>query len=249
MEIRSVFSAKRNKLQWQFRKTRRRRDRTRDGQVKTRDLRSFEIRFDSKVTGRFENFESPRLPRLPSYHKQHSLFNDWRTCNPPFASIAKGEVFVLLYVCIFFLCATILGNKDVYIKSYIRCLWACIFSGHWDIGDVKARNGPKFDFFELIAHPLEPLGQSGWLYARMCAGLCPTYRTTFGIAEKNRNGSCPLHEWDHPQFFAFLTPPPPAPQGPTGTTGGGGTSAASTPGQFKSPQSNSSPGSDSNSSK
>jgi len=33
-------------------------------------------RFDSKVTGRFENFESQRLPRLPSYHKQHSLFND-----------------------------------------------------------------------------------------------------------------------------------------------------------------------------
>ena len=33
-------------------------------------------RFDSKVTGRFENFESPCLPRLPSYHKQHSLFND-----------------------------------------------------------------------------------------------------------------------------------------------------------------------------
>jgi len=33
-------------------------------------------RFDSKVTGRFQNFESPRLPRLPSYHKQHSPFND-----------------------------------------------------------------------------------------------------------------------------------------------------------------------------
>ena len=47
----------------------------------------------------------------------------------------------------------------------------------------------------------------------MCAGLCPTYWTTFGIAEKNRNGSCPQHEWDHPQFFEFLTPPPPAPRG------------------------------------
>ena len=59
----------------------------------------------------------------------------------------------------------------------------------------------------------------------MCAVLCPTYWTTFGIAEKNRNGSCPMHEWDHPQFFEFLTPPPPALQGPMGTTGGGGTSA------------------------
>jgi len=45
--------------------------------TQNRDLRSFEIRFefesdvpirfDSIVTGRFENFESPRLPRLPSY--------------------------------------------------------------------------------------------------------------------------------------------------------------------------------------
>ena len=52
-------------------------------QLFDRDMRSFQIlfefesdvqiRFDSKVTDRFENFESPRLPRLPSYHKQHSL--------------------------------------------------------------------------------------------------------------------------------------------------------------------------------
>jgi len=34
------------------------------------------IRFHLKVTGRFENLESPHLPHLPSYHKQHSLFND-----------------------------------------------------------------------------------------------------------------------------------------------------------------------------
>ena len=49
----------------------------------------------------------------------------------------------------------------------------------------------------------------------MCACLCPTYWTTFGIAQKNRNGSCPQHEWDHSQFFEFLTPPPP----PTGANG------------------------------
>ena len=66
----------------------------------------------------------------------------------------------------------------------------------------------------------------------MCAGLCLTYWTTFGIAEKNRNGSCPQHEWDHPQFFEFLTPPPPAPQGPMGTTGGGGMSADIVPTQI-----------------
>ena len=61
----------------------------------------------------------------------------------------------------------------------------------------------------------------------MCAGLCPTYWTTFGIAQRNRNGSCPVlcTNENTPQFFEFLTPPPPAPQGPMGTTGGGGTSA------------------------
>jgi len=47
----------------------------------------------------------------------------------------------------------------------------------------------------------------------MCAGLCSTYWTTFGSPEKNRNNSCLLHEWDHPPFFEFLTPPPPAPRG------------------------------------
>jgi len=54
----------------------------------------------------------------------------------------------------------------------------------------------------------------------MCAGLCPTYWTTFGIAEKNRSGSCPIHEWDHPQFFEFLTPPPPPPRGRWAPQGG-----------------------------
>ena len=50
----------------------------------------------------------------------------------------------------------------------------------------------------------------------MCAVLCPTYWTTFGIAEKNRNGSCPMHEWDHPYFFELLTPlpRPPGADGP-----------------------------------
>ena len=68
----------------------------------------------------------------------------------------------------------------------------------------------------------------------MCAGLCRTYWTTFGIAEKNRNGSCPMHEWDHPPiFWVFNFPsPPPTPQGPMGTTGGGGTSADIVPTQI-----------------
>jgi len=51
----------------------------------------------------------------------------------------------------------------------------------------------------------------------MCAGLCPTHWTTYGSADKNGNGSCPLHEW-HPPFFEFLTPPPPAPERGRGTS-------------------------------
>jgi len=67
----------------------------------------------------------------------------------------------------------------------------------------------------------------------MCAGLCPTYWTTFGNAEKNRNGSCPMHQWDHSPFFEFLTPPPPPPQGPMDPRVGGDTSADIVPTQIK----------------
>jgi len=55
----------------------------------------------------------------------------------------------------------------------------------------------------------------------MYACLCHTYWTTFGNAEKNRNGSYPMHEWDHPPFFLFLTPIPSAPRGRWTTEGEG----------------------------
>ena len=66
----------------------------------------------------------------------------------------------------------------------------------------------------------------------MCVGLCPTYWTTFGNAEKNRNGSCPQHEWDHHACFEFLTPLP-RPQRSMDPRGGGGTSADIVPKQIK----------------
>jgi len=85
-----------------------------------------------------------------------------------------------------------------------------------------------WNFFELFGPPsrnaLANLDGST-VYTRICAGLCPTYWITFGIAEKNRNGSCPIHEWDHRPIFWVFNSPSPAPQGPMGTTGGGGTSA------------------------
>ena len=57
-------------------------------------------------------------------------------------------------------------------KSYIRCLWACIFSGHWDIGDVKAKNGPKFEFcsnfWPILWNPLAKVDGS----MPECAHIC-----------------------------------------------------------------------------
>ena len=65
-------------------------------------------------------------------------------------------------------------------------------------------------FFELFGPPcrnaLADLDGST-VYTRMCAGLCRTYWTTFGIADKNRNGSCPMHEWDHPHVISPLFAP------------------------------------------
>ena len=45
----------------------------------------------------------------------------------------------------------------------------------------------KFEIFSNFWPTLlKPLGQSGWLYARMCAGLCPTYATALHDAEKKQ---------------------------------------------------------------
>ena len=44
-------------------------------------------------------------------------------------------------------------------------------------------------FFRIFWPTLwKPLGQPGWLYARMCVGLFPTYATTLDDAQENRNG-------------------------------------------------------------
>jgi len=67
----------------------------------------------------------------------------------------------------------------------------------------------------------------------MCAGLCPAYWTTFGNAEKNRNSSCPQHEWDHPSNFWVFNSPSHAPQGAMNPRGGGSRSADIVPTQIK----------------
>ena len=51
----------------------------------------------------------------------------------------------------------------------------------------------------------KPLVQRGWLNARMCAGLCPTYATALGDAKENKNGrqlSCYRHK---PQNWYYIT--------------------------------------------
>ena len=103
------------------------------------------------------------------------------------------------------------------------------------VAEIQGRKVSKWSkiWFKknFFAHPVKTPWPM-WLNARMCAGLCPTYWTAFGGAEKNESGSCPMHDWDHPPFFEFLTPTPPAPRDPMDPTGGGGTSADIVPTQI-----------------
>ena len=79
------------------------------------------------------------------------------------------------------------------------------------VSEIHGRKVSKWwnnrNFFKLFGPPCR---NPVTFYTRMCAGLCPTYWTTFGIADKNRIGSCPMHEWDHPPIFGVfnsLSPP------------------------------------------
>ena len=72
------------------------------------------------------------------------------------------------------------------LKRYVRCLY-----GYFQrlLRYVKSANGQKFEFFRIFGPTLQkPLGQRGWLYARMCVGLFPTYATALDDAQENRNG-------------------------------------------------------------
>ena len=51
----------------------------------------------------------------------------------------------------------------------------------------------------------KPLSQSGWLYARMCAGLYSTYATALGDAEENRNGRRLSYYRRKPQNWYYVT--------------------------------------------
>jgi len=127
--------------------------------------------------------------------------------------------------------------------------------------DVKSQMVKNSKFFRTFWPTLwKRLGRSRQFCTRMCACLCRTYWTTFGIAyfsccliftsasyrscffsaswsaveyvehciistfvvafeinylilSYHRNGSCPMHEWDHPPIFWVFNSPSPAPRG------------------------------------
>ena len=95
--------------------------------------------------------------------------------------------------------------SQVLSKSYIRCLWACIFTGHWDIGDVKARNGPKLDFFSnfwpILSNPLAKVDGS----MLECAQVCALHATALDAAEENRNGRRLNCSRRNPQNWYYVT--------------------------------------------
>jgi len=105
------------------------------------------------------------------------------------------------------------------------------------VSEIYGRKVSKWwkirNFFELFGPPcrnaLAALDGSTSDCAQVCAlhiGLhLASLRKTEMLAVLCTNETTP-------QFFEFITPPPPAPQGPMGTTGGGGTSADIAPTQI-----------------
>jgi len=72
-------------------------------------------------------------------------------------------------------------------KWYVCCLRGSIFSGCWDIGDVKARNDRKdVNFSKFLILRVETALPPGWLCAVMCACLCPTYSAALDDAQNKQ---------------------------------------------------------------
>ena len=92
-----------------------------------------------------------------------------------------------------------------WIKHFSLCrLLLCI-----TVAEIQGRTFSKWSkirFFLTFWPTLwKPLVQPGWLNARMCAGLCPTYATALDDAEENKNGrrlSCCRR---NPQNWYYVT--------------------------------------------
>ena len=80
--------------------------------------------------------------------------------------------------------------------------------------DIKSRNGEKFEIFSnFLAHRVETPWPILTVLHQNVRRSVPYILTTFGIAQRNRNGSCPMHEWDHPPIFWVFNSPSPVRQG------------------------------------
>ena len=76
-----------------------------------------------------------------------------------------------------------------WIKHFPYTAYMPLFIRVAEIQGCKFSKCSKIRFFKTFCPTLwKPLGQPGWLNARMCAGLCLTYATTLDNAEENRNG-------------------------------------------------------------
>jgi len=85
----------------------------------------------------------------------------------------------------------------------LRCLYASTFNIFWDIWTSSLEMVKNSKCFRTFWPILTVLHQN-------VRRSVPYILTTFGNAEKNRNGSCPMHELDHPpNFWVFNSPPQP----------------------------------------
>ena len=61
--------------------------------------------------------------------------------------------------------------------------------------DVNSGNGEKFEIFsKFLAYPVETPWPILTVLHQNVRRSVPYILDTFGIAERNRNGSCPMHE-------------------------------------------------------
>ena len=98
----------------------------------------------------------------------------------------------------------------------------------------KVWNGEKFEIFSnFLPHPVESPWPILTVLHQIVRRSVPYILNHIWKRWENRNGSCPMHKWDHPSFLEFLTPLLPALQGPMDRRGGRGTSADIIPIQVK----------------
>ena len=92
--------------------------------------------------------------------------------------------------------------------TYAACK-PLFFSSHWDIGDVKARNCPKFEFFSnsfpILWNPFAKVDGSMPECAQVRALYMRLQSTALGDAKENRNGRRLSPYRRKPQNWYYVT--------------------------------------------